>query len=420
MEMFVSFSEIMHYFKRNVVKFAVVVLAFGIVAGLLPLKFHTFSYSGSTTLTISCAIPDNSDADYRNQYAGIINNRVQTAIAWASTNDLIKETAKKVGVDPSQISKIAAEQVGAAPVVKLTASTPNAEKAAEISDTAAQIVAQKLSDQFPSPKITAAISDKSLPAQGQSRKASMLKSGLLGLIIGFIVFVCFGILAVLTDRTIRNSRYVAEALKTKLLAEIPHENGKDRSDAFRKMRAAVLHQAGDAKSFLVADVGENNGGDITAAEFAASVSQTGKKVLAVDADFRSPKLAEIFGVKPEKTLADVLKGSCEFQQAAVPVPSKSGLSLIAAAPIADADPADLLAGPNFSKLMAQAVSLYDFVIVYAPSETRFPEADNVASQTQAVVLSVRYGSTPYIQLKDSLRSVATAGGRVVGFVMTNA
>lgn len=95
MELFVSFSEFMHFFKKTRVKFLLVVLLFGVLCGLLPLKLHQLSYSGHTTIAVSCEVPDNADTDYRLQYTNILYSRVQTVVAMANANSLLEKQRKK-------------------------------------------------------------------------------------------------------------------------------------------------------------------------------------------------------------------------------------------------------------------------------------------------------------------------------------
>lgn len=418
MEMFVGFSEIMHFFKKSRLKFILVVLLFGILFGLMPLKFFHQTYSGKTTFVVNCGVSEGTDSDYHLQYTNILYSRVQSAVALASGNELVGKAAAMAGVDKSQISNISAVQENSSPVVTLTAVTTNAAKAAEISDSAAQILTEELVQEFPSPKLTAVIVDKATPVAAKSRKSTMMKAGILGLIIGFIVYVCAGIIIVLSDKTIRNSHFAEESLKTRLLAEIPSSE-KKKEDSFRRMRAAALRQAGESKNFLIANVCENDGGDLASAGFAKALAQAGKKVLIIDADFRSPKIAKFFGITPEKTIADVLGGSCTAQQVAIPVKSVNGLSVLAASPISGNNPADIFAGSAFSGLLTQVSSAYDYVVLYAPSENRYSDAQTIAPLFGASILAVKYGSTPYNELKETFGRVSTAGGKIIGFVTTN-
>jgi succinoglycan biosynthesis transport protein ExoP len=417
MELFVSFSEILEYFKRHLRTFLIVVAAFGIVSGLLPLKFVHHQYAASTTLVISCQIPEDAQTDYRLQYTSILNSRVQTAIAMASGHDVVTQTANKLGIQEDRISSISGTQVGTAPVVKLSVSTPDAVLASQISDTAAEVISEKLTTSFPSPQITAVISDKAIPQQTQSNKTTMVKAGIIGLILGFIFYLCFGIVVVLTDKTIRNSNFVSEALKTKLLGTVPHKCSEEKLlDSYRKLRAAAMNQASGKKSFLVADVCENDGAAAVSAGFASAIARSGKKVLLIDANLRKNGVAKILNVNAEKNFYDVLRGTCTAQQAICST-QVSGLSLLAGAENSE-DLADLLASDRLSKLLDELDSDFDEIVVSAPSEVRYPDADNLAKLTGSVIMVAKYASTPYYEFKDSFHRLRTAGGNVIGFVTT--
>lgn len=418
MELFVSFSEVMDFFKKTKLRFLIVVALFGIVFGLMPLKFVKHVYTCDTTIVISCAVPENAQTDYRLQYTSILNSRVQTGIAIASGKEIITQTAQKLGVDEKEINSISAVQVNTAPVIKLTANTPNAKIADSVANTAAQVLSEKLTDAFPSPKLTAIISDKAIPAEIQSYKAQMVKAGLLGLIIGFILYVCYGILIVLTDKTIRNSHYVSEALRTKLLGTIPQGNDHaKKDDSFRKLRAAAEHNAAGKKSFLITDVCEHNGAASVAVGLSRALTFSGKSVLLIDADLRDSGIADMLKTKPEHTISDVLNGTCTAEQA-VAKTGVSGLSLISGSDAAQ-NPADLLFSAEFKALAEELSQKFDYVILHTPSEVRYPDADNIAGLAGSVIMVAKYGSTPYQEFKDSFKRLESAGGHIIGFVTTD-
>lgn len=419
MELFVSFSEIMRFFKKNIRQLVVVVALFGILFGLLPLRFVHHEYSASTTILISCEIPEDAGTEYRLQYTSILNTRVQSAIAMASGTDIVQLTAKKLGIKEDQITNIGATQVNSAPMVKITASSSDANMVSQISDAAAQVLGEKLESSFPSPKLSVNITDKAVPQKPVSNKSTMAKAGLLGLIVGFILFVCFGFIIVLTDKTIRNNDYVSEALHTNFLGMVTkHGSEEKKLNAYRKMRAAAVHQAGQGKTFLISDVCTNNGASSIAAGLASVITRSEKTVLLIDADVRSHQIAKLLNVQPEKNLSDVLDGSCSTEQAIIST-SINGLSLIAGSEKNEENLSDILATDKFGKLLSELSPKYDYVVVNVPSEVRFPDADNMASLFDSVIMVAKYGSTPYHEFKDSFLRLKTAGANIIGFVTTN-
>ncbi len=419
MELFVSFSEIMRYFKRNIRKLILCMAIFGLVFGLLPLRFVQHEYSASTTVVISCEVPEDANTDYRLQYTSILNSRVQTAVAMAGGSDLITQTAQKLGIAEKEILNIAAVQVNTAPVIKITATSANAGLVAKISDTAADMLSEKLIDAFPSPSLTAEVSDKAIPAAPQSNKSVMVKSGILGLIVGLIVFVCFGIVVVLLDQTIRNSNFVSEALKTNLLGLISKKaSDEKRLNSFRKLRAAAMHQAGEGKSFLVTDVCLQNGAAFVATGLSNAIARSEKSVLLVDADLRMHKIAGMLKVTPNYSLSDALCGGCTAEQA-VSETSVKGLSLIAGSESNDENLSDILASDKFEKIINELAPKYDYIVVNVPSEVRYPDAANLSKLFSAVIMVAKYGSTPYHDFKDSFNRLKTSGANIIGFVTTN-
>jgi len=403
------------------------VALFGIVFGLLPLKFVHQEYPASTTIVVSCEVPEDAQTDYRLQYTSILNSRVQTAIAMASGTDIITQTVQKLNmqqdnnklIKEDDILSIAATQIGTSPTVKITASTPDAALASRISDTAAQVISEKLTAAFPSPKLTAVVSDKGVPAKPQTKKSAMLKTGILGLIIGFIIYVCFGIVVVLMDKTIRNSHYVSEALKTKLLGAVPNKGSEEKKlDSYRKLRASAINQAGGKKSFLVTDVCENNGAPDVTVGFANAIARSGKTVLIIDTDLRTHEIAKALNVDFQKSLCDVLSGTCTAEQAVYST-AISGLSIIAGAESSDDDRTDLLASSQFSKLIEELTPKFDEIVICAASEVRYSDADNIAKLFGSVIMVAKYASTPYQEFKDSFQRIHTAGGNIIGFVMTD-
>ncbi|MCH3973044.1 MAG: CpsD/CapB family tyrosine-protein kinase [Oscillospiraceae bacterium] len=419
MELYVSFSDVMHFFRRKWIKFLLVVVLFGVVCSLLPLQTASYTYTANTTVMLNCQVPENADADYRQQYTNILNYRVQAAVAEASSNDLLESTADKLGIKKEVIKKITGEQVKSAPAVKLTIQTSNASLAAKISDTAAQILSDDMVQQFPSPKLSVFISEKALDTASHSQNTAMLKGGILGAALGFLIFVCYGLIRVLTNHAVNSGKGAAELLELKFLGNVPHTGDKDKqADAFRRMRTAVLNQPKAAKSLLVESTGKDSGTPQTAAGLAISLAQAGRTVLAVDADLRDPQLASLLGVKPEKNLRDVLDGRSTVTEAAVEVPAHKNLSLLAGAAGSE-NPADLLT-KSFSEILEEAESEYDSVIICAPSQPDYPDADSIASCPNAVLLTAKYGTTSYNVMRGAISATKEAGGNLSGFVVTDA
>ncbi|MDD4808328.1 MULTISPECIES: polysaccharide biosynthesis tyrosine autokinase [Caproicibacterium] len=416
MKPYFRFSDVLHFYKRNWIKFLLVVLLCGVLCALLPLKLHSMSSTVNTTIMLNCELPENASSDYRLQYNGIVSYRITSAVAQASSHDLIEKTTKRLGLQEGEILKITGEQQQGAPAVKLTLETTNADMAEKISDTAAEILCDELVQQYPSPKLTAFISDPAADMPETPKLATTIKAGVLGLVLGFILFVCYGFIRVLSRRSVCDGKKAAALLGVKCLGEIPHGDGK-QADAFRRIRTVLLNQAEPANSLLIE--GAKDGGTAqTAVGLAVSLSQAGRRVLAIDADLRNPQMAGLLGVSPTQNLRDVLAGRCTMAEAVAAVPNQDGLFLLAGA-AGDENPADLLAR-SFPAVLKAAESKYDNIIICAPSQLDYPDADSIAACPQAVLLTAKYNVTSYKTMNRVLQRTAGVGGKTGGFIVMDA
>ena len=182
---------------------------------------------------------------------------------------------------------------------------------------------------------------------------------LLGLLIGF------GLALVLhqIDSRLRTREEVYEALRMPVIAEVPKLSRADRengrilvadephgiyADSYRTARAAVMHTASldlgpssaaarrtprsvGAKVVLITSAQAGEGKTTSIANLAASFAETGKSVLVLDADLRSPNLHPLFDVPQGAGISDFLYDPSSTQLAALARPtSVPGVKIITA------------------------------------------------------------------------------------------
>ncbi|MFN2347513.1 MAG: tyrosine-protein kinase family protein, partial [Dermatophilaceae bacterium] len=182
---------------------------------------------------------------------------------------------------------------------------------------------------------------------------------LLGLLIGF------GLALVLhqVDSRLRTRDEVYEALRMPVIAEVPKLSRADRdsgrilvadephgvyADGYRTARAAVMHTASldlgpasaaarqtprsvGAKVVLITSAQASEGKTTSIANLAASFAETGKSVLVLDADLRSPNLHPLFDVPQGAGISDFLYDPSSTQLAALARPtSVPGVKIITA------------------------------------------------------------------------------------------
>ena len=167
---------------------------------------------------------------------------------------------------------------------------------------------------------------------------------------------------------------------------------------------------------LFVGVSEGDGGTTSMAEFGLTLARAGHAVLLVDADTRRPGLAARLGAEAPAPLHAVLEAGEGWQRGVVAVPRAPGLKLL----VIDAHesmgiPDDLVA--ELPRVLAEACSTFDYVLIDAPSPNESGEALQVAAAVDTAVLVVRPGRTRWMDLEVATGMLGRAGRWPEGLVV---
>ena len=228
----------------------------------------------------------------------------------------------------------------------------------------------------------------------------------------------------------------------RLMAEAPEGPA---AEAFRNLRASLslLGPEVERKVFLFTSAVPNEGKSFTSANYSLALAQQGHRVLLIDGDLRRPSLHKIFrsemGENGEQEevpgIVDYLVGAVDLMHAArtasagklESVPDgKTGAEILSAtvgqlsvltggrrAP----NPAELLSGPSFGRLIAEAARLFDRVIIDSAPVLAVSDTLLMAPVVQTVCVVVRAGHTPRNAVQRALGMLTGAGGRPAGVVL---
>jgi capsular exopolysaccharide synthesis family protein len=176
-------------------------------------------------------------------------------------------------------------------------------------------------------------------------------------------------------------------------------NGDDNvrgAEEFRTLRSRLYHmrEKMPLRKILVTSALPKEGKSFTAANLAqVIVRQHGRRVLLVDADLRSPRLAQMFGTMSGPGLADYLQGrNDEFsimQRGSIEnlflVPSGSEIG----------NPAELVGNGRLKLLLQKIEPLFDWIIVDSPPAVPVSDASMLAKACDGVLMVVRSNATPF-------------------------
>jgi protein-tyrosine kinase len=190
-------------------------------------------------------------------------------------------------------------------------------------------------------------------------------------------------------------------------------------EAFRELRSQlVMGTLGQvdprcALAIVSADVGD--GKSFIAGNLAVAFSQLPGRTLLIDADLRSPRLHDVFGVEPSAGLTSILAGRTE-PNVIKPVAHLPNLYLLPAGVVAP-NPAELLHRAAFSLLLRELLSKFDNVLVDTPAACHGADARIIASHCGAALVIGRKGESKMPQMQALVKQLNKSNVKIAGILV---
>ena len=142
----------------------------------------------------------------------------------------------------------------------------------------------------------------------------------------------------------------------------------------------------------------------------------GLRVLLVDANFRSPGLADLLvGEEPRAGLAEALAGSADVE-AIIAESRVPGLRVVTAGAV-DSESPRLLQTSRLASLMSRLAESADVVILDAPPVMPYADALALASRVDRVVLVTQAEHTQRGHLERAKEELDKSGAAILGVVL---
>ncbi len=191
------------------------------------------------------------------------------------------------------------------------------------------------------------------------------------------------------------------------------------TEQFRSLRTRVL-QAGEReqmRTFVITSAGIGEGKTLTALNLAWLLAQTeGVRALVIDSDLRQPCATDYLAIDAPRGLSEVLGGELSLRNAIVRL-DPAGLYLLPGGQARD-DVAELLSGPTYASVIAEAKRMFDFIIIDAPPLGIFTDANVLINRADAALMVVRAGKTRYAMVDKLLETLPRE--RMLGVVLNRA
>jgi polysaccharide biosynthesis transport protein len=190
------------------------------------------------------------------------------------------------------------------------------------------------------------------------------------------------------------------------------------SEAYRGIRTSIVFTAVEhkRKTILITSSSPQEGKTTVASNLAIAMAQSGEKTILLDADMRKPRLENVFGIKMQHGLSDILAGKDIFKDA-VHKTDIQNLDIIACGSIPP-NPSELLGSRKIQEFLAFLEEKYDRVIIDSSPVLAVTDSVVLSGKVDGVILVVKAGYThknAAIKVKEILETVKTAS--ILGVVL---
>jgi succinoglycan biosynthesis transport protein ExoP len=175
-------------------------------------------------------------------------------------------------------------------------------------------------------------------------------------------------------------------------------------------------QNGIPRAFSVTSTRPAEGKSTTALSLAALLTRSGRKVILVDGDMRSPSVHQLAGVDHDRGLSNFLTGDESLDGMIIRM-EDLGLDAMTAGPIPP-NAAELLTGNRLGLLVERLLERYDHVVVDSPPVLGLADAPLIGSQLDGVVYAVESHGIRSTQVKTALGRLTSAKVKIFGGIVT--
>ncbi len=259
-----------------------------------------------------------------------------------------------------------------------------------------------------------------------------LRNLALGLVVGVVFGLGMAFLYEYLDNTIKSTEEAEKIYGAPVLGSIPLDKiekgqtrrlvivdapGSSTAEAYRVLRNSLdfINFEHELKTLLVSSAAPAEGKSTVAANLAMALSQSGKKVVLVSADFRRPTTDQFLSINNLVGLSDVLAGTHSLK-AALQRPSGDQLLVLAAGKMPP-NPSELLGSRKMQEVVAALQAWGDWVIIDSPPLLAVSDPAASARWVDGVLMVSKAGESTRDAGRKAVELLDKVGARVLGVVI---
>jgi protein-tyrosine kinase len=202
---------------------------------------------------------------------------------------------------------------------------------------------------------------------------------------------------------------------------VAYEPFHRRAEELRALRTQLLirwtNGAAKQRVLTVVSPGAGEGRSYVAANLATAFAQLGERTLLIDADLRTPRQHQIFGIANRVGLSAVLSGRADGT-AVVPLPELGRLSVLPSGAIPP-NPQELLSRRVLGILLHELRANYDIILIDTPPALPYADAQCVAFRAGSAIVINRKDHTRLADTNSVVKDMSEAGTHVIGAVLNS-
>lgn len=187
-------------------------------------------------------------------------------------------------------------------------------------------------------------------------------------------------------------------------------------EAYNTLRTNIQFCGRDTQIICVTSCTPGEGKSTVALRLAASLAETGKKVLFIDGDLRKSVLIKKLKVNQSIIgLSQYLSGMNKSEEVIYST-NLAGLDFIFSGPMPP-NPSDLLSNKYFRVLLENQREVYDYIIIDTPPLGLVIDSANVAENCDGAVIVIQADANSHKLVQKIIRQIEKSNCRVLGAVL---
>ncbi|MDD3773734.1 MAG: polysaccharide biosynthesis tyrosine autokinase [Patescibacteria group bacterium] len=388
------------------------------------------SYATKTKIFISTtsnqAIANIYDAPYADR-------AIKTVLSLIYNQPLIEELAQNNNMTSEQMKKaIRAENLPGTQIIEITVTSHNPNQIMTIANTLPVVLDSFLLE------VQKGTDSKNIIKTSVAEQATTTKQvSLSHLEIAFLVFLASLFLSYFIiwlidyfDKTIKDKNDLKKlhikhlgnfglfkGVNQDLKAILDKQNSL-AAETIREVRANIeyLKEKDKLATIAITSANSREGKSLFTASLALMLGESGKKVVVIDGDLRSPSAHKLLKINNEQGLSDYLKDKERIEKI-IKKTVFDNLWLIPAGRIVP-NASELLSAPKIEKLKKWLSKHVDYIIFDTPPIGIISDSAAIARSSDGAIVIAERGRTSFTDIINVKSSLANIGANILGVVLT--